>query len=85
MYPNVATILVCYALSVIVKGSMLAAAVRGGIEPIVLSFGTAFAALGLNEQSSHDVQLFDWKGIFKGKDKKKKKEPEPPKSRLTPE
>ena len=80
-------IFVLIALIMIVQGACAwwAAAVRGGIEPIVLSFGTAFAALGLNEQSSHDVQLFDWKGIFKGKDKKKKKEPEPPKSRLTPE
>ena len=42
-----------------------AAAVRG-IEPIILSFGAAFAALGLNEQTSHD-EHFDVKGLFKSK------------------
>ena len=31
-----------------------AAAVRG-IEPIILSFGAAFAAIGLNDRNSHDV------------------------------
>ena len=30
-----------------------------GIEPIILSFGAAFAAIGLNDKLSHDVQLFD--------------------------
>ena len=47
-----------------------AAAVRG-MEPVILSFGAAFAALGLNDQSSHDVQLFDVKGWFKDKFKGK--------------
>ena len=72
-------------LSVIVQGACAwwAAAVRGGIEPIVLSFGAAFAAIGLNEEYSHDVQHFDWKGIFGGK--KKKKEPEIVKPKRTPE
>ena len=45
---KIGVILVCYTLSVIVEGNMLAAALRGGIEPIILSFGAAFAALGLN-------------------------------------
>ena len=75
-------------LSVIVQGACAwwAAAVRGGIEPIVLSFGTAFAALGLNEQYSHDVAHFDWKGLFGGnKKKKERKEPEPKKPFRTPE
>ena len=34
-----------------------AAAVRG-IEPVILSFGAAFAAIGLNDKHSHDAQLF---------------------------
>ena len=43
----------------IVQGAFAwwAAAVRG-IEPMILSFGAAFAAIGLNKQSSQDVQLF---------------------------
>ena len=41
-------IFVCFVLSVIVEGNILAAAVRGGIEPIIVSFGAAFAALGLH-------------------------------------
>ena len=31
------------------------AAAARGIEPIILSFGAAFAALGLSEQPSHDL------------------------------
>ena len=44
-------IFVCFVLSVIVQGNILAAAVRGGIEPIIVSFGAAFAALGLHSDS----------------------------------
>ena len=39
------------------------AAAARGIEPIILSFGAAFAAIGLRDQSSHDVQLFAKKKI----------------------
>ena len=46
-----------------------AAAVRG-IEPIILSFGAAFAAIGINDHSSHDVQLFKSKEWFKFKSEK---------------
>ena len=54
-------IFVSFALSFIFKdaNAWWAAAARG-IEPIILSFGAAFAALGLNEKSSHE-QLFNWK------------------------
>ena len=48
----ISSIFVCFVLSVIVEGNMLAAAFRGGIEPIILSFGAAFAALGQNSESS---------------------------------
>ena len=49
-------IFVLLALSFIFEGACAwwAAAARG-IEPIILSFGAAFAALGLNDKSSHDV------------------------------
>ena len=45
------------ALSLILESACAwwAAAVRG-IEPIILSFGAAFAAFGLNDKSSHDVK-----------------------------
>ena len=35
------------------------AAAARGIEPIILSFGAAFAVIGLNDKPSHDVQLFN--------------------------
>ena len=49
-------IFVMFALSFIYEGAYAwwAAAARG-IEPIILSFGAAFAALGLSEQPSHDL------------------------------
>ena len=37
------------------------------MEPVILSFGAAFAALGLKDQTRHDAQLFDVKGWFKNK------------------
>ena len=56
---KLSSIFVFFALSLIFKGvhAWWAAAARG-IEPIILSFGAAFAALGLNDKSSHDLQLF---------------------------
>ena len=61
---KIASILVCFALIVIVEGNLLAAAVRGGIEPVILSFGAAFAALGLNSHTNHDVDHFESKGFL---------------------
>ena len=82
---KISSIFVCCALSVVIKGNMLAAAVRGGIEPIILSFGAAFAALGLNSQINHDVDHFDKKGVLgrlkefrfnsEAKEQKKTKDP----------
>ena len=48
-------IFVLIALSFILTGTYAwwAAAARG-LEPIILSFGAAFAALGLNDKTSHD-------------------------------
>ena len=56
---------VLIVLSLLFDGAFAwwAAAARG-IEPIILSFGAAFAALGLNDQLSLDVQLFDVKKLF---------------------
>ena len=55
-----------FALSLIFKGAYAwwAAAVRG-IEPIILSFGAAFVALGLNDQPSLDLQLLNRKAWSK--------------------
>ena len=66
---KITIIFICFALSVIVEGNILAAAIRGGAEPVLLSFGTAFAALGQDSQPTHDVSHFEWKSIlgwFKG-------------------
>ena len=62
---RITAIFVFTALSMIFEGAFAwwAAAARG-IEPIILSVGTAFAAIGLNDKHSHDVQLFDVKGWF---------------------
>ena len=51
---KIAIIVVFFALSVIVEGNLFAAAARAGIEPVILSVGAAFAALGLNDKTSHD-------------------------------
>ena len=63
---KISGILIFFVLSFIFKAAYAwwAAAARG-IEPVILSFGAAFAALGLKDQSSHDGQLFDVKGWFK--------------------
>ena len=47
----------------VVEGILWAAAVRG-IEPLILSFGAAFAAFGLDNLSKHDRYLFDMKEMF---------------------
>ena len=64
---KILTIIVAFALSEAVEGIFWAAAVRG-IEPIILSFGAAFAALGLDAHSNHDkqplMQRKDLKGWF---------------------
>ena len=59
-------ILVLFALVMIIEGACAwwAAAVRG-IEPIIMSFGAAFAAIGLNDHSNHDEQIFKSKEWFK--------------------
>ena len=58
-------ILVFVALNLIFEGACAwwAAAARG-IEPIILSFGAAFAAIGLNDQHSDDAKHFNMKGWF---------------------
>ena len=58
---KIAIIVASFALSVIVEGNLLAAAARAGIEPIILSFGAAFAALGgLHSQRNHDGNHYEW-------------------------
>ena len=49
-------------LCLVVKGNILGAAIRG-IEPIILSFGTAFVASGLDSRNRHDVNHFNWDRI----------------------
>ena len=60
------------ALSLILQSACAwwAAAVRG-IEPIILSFGAAFAAFGLNDKSSHNEEQspFDMKKYFLNENK----------------
>ena len=65
---KILTIIFAFALSEAVEGIFWAAAVRG-IEPIILSFGAAFTALGLNVHSNHDKQP-----LMKVKDHKDMKE-----------
>ena len=55
---KILTIFVAFTLNVIVKGALWTAAVRAIKEPILLSFGTVFAALGLDVRSSDDVPFF---------------------------
>ena len=50
------SIIVLFTLSVIVKGTLLTAAVR----PIILSFGAAFVALDLDVQPILNVNLMDF-------------------------
>ena len=51
------SILVVFALSAVVEANFLAAAARG-IEPIILSVGTVFAAIGLDINPMRDIALF---------------------------
>ena len=51
------SILIAFALSVVVEANFLAAAARG-IEPIILSVGTVFAAIGLDINPIRDIPLF---------------------------
>ena len=57
---RISDIFVLLALSLILEGAFAwwAAAARG-IEPIILSFGAAFAALGFNDNTTLDFQLFN--------------------------
>ena len=43
---KISSIFVCYALIAIVEGNLMAGAIRGGIEPMILGIGAAFTALG---------------------------------------
>ena len=57
------SIFVSLMLYVIVKGNMLGAAIRG-TEPIILSFGAALVASGLDSRNTKDVNHFvEWDGI----------------------
>ena len=56
---RVREIFVLFALIMIVQGACAWWAAAGRMaEPILLSFGAVFAAIGLNDQPRHDVQLF---------------------------
>ena len=63
---RISDIFVLLALSLIFDGACAwwAAAARG-IEPIILSFGAAFAAFGLNDKLSPDKQHFDMTDYYK--------------------
>ena len=54
-------IFVSLVLSIVVQGNMLAAAVRG-IEPIILSFGAAFAAFRVKKGG---IIGYDWEDYLK--------------------
>ena len=57
------SILVCFALSVIVEGNLLAAANRY-IQPMIISCGAAlFAAMGQEDKINFN-SLHDWKQKF---------------------
>ena len=51
-------ILIAFALSNVVEANLLAAAVRG-IEPVIISVGTVFAAVSLDDQP-HEGAHFWW-------------------------
>ena len=57
---KISSIFVCCALSVVIKGNMFAAAVRGGIEPIILSFGAAFAAINSMKEPTDKDPAWVW-------------------------
>ena len=57
---RISGIFVLFALSLIFKGAYTWWAVAArGIEPLILSFGAAFAALGLSDKSIQDLQIFN--------------------------
>ena len=60
---KILNIFVSFAFSVIVKGTLLGAAVRG-IEPIILSLGAAFTAFGIDSQPRHDINHYKWDWNF---------------------
>ena len=62
---KIAIIFVTFALSVIVKGNLFANAARG-IEPIILSFGAAFAALANQPEEKVEGEYRDWIAGFFG-------------------
>ena len=74
-------IFVMIALSLIIQGacaSWWAAAARGlerGIEPVILSFGAAFAALGLNDDLKESISLFDSRNWYDESKPVRKKRP----------
>ena len=55
---RISDIFVLFALSLIKGAYAWWAAAARGIEPIILSFGAAFAALGLNDKSIQDLHIF---------------------------
>ena len=54
-------IFIVFALSGVAKANFLTAAVRG-VEPIILSVGTVFAALGLDVKPFRDIALSESAG-----------------------
>ena len=62
---------VLFALIMVVQGAFAwwAAAIRG-MEPVILSFGAAFAAFGLHDKSSHETQHFSAKEWIMNKKEK---------------
>ena len=63
---RISDIFVLFALSFIFEGAFgwWAAAARG-IEPIIFSFGAAFAAFSLNEKTGQGKRKFDIEGWMK--------------------
>ena len=63
-------IFAAFALSSFVESHLWAAAIRG-IEPIILSFGAAFAALGLDNKPNYDganfIRLINMKKLIEEK------------------
>ena len=65
---KISGIFILFAMSLIFENACAWwAAVARGMEPVILSVGAAFAALGLKDQHNHDTQLFNVKGWFKSK------------------
>ena len=59
---KILTILIIFALSILVEANFWAAAIRG-IEPVILSAGTIFATVSLDNQQHEDAHfLGKWTG-----------------------